>query len=264
DYYLPLKYFNATIVRKELLENAINNEILFKNDENKIIKKINFKSDNDIVVTKINDLTYQVKNIINQQIYLYSPKPIKRSYRIDPAKATNAIKTGLSIKLDNDFINLVLLTHPSINPSYADVWSGITFNMVGFDYLTKKDKTQLNEFDEPYIWIDAQINKINNQKYEEAKNPKIIGIIKNSKLVHLLSNKKQINNLLFNKNDEQVAIINRVAAKYYNLKIGDHFSFVANNQTNRYTKDYIKKQITLKVVGISDTYQGSEIYAGIK
>jgi len=142
DYYLPLKYFNATIVRKELLENAINNEILFKNDENKIIKKINFKSDNDIVVTKINDLTYQVKNIINQQIYLYSPKPIKRSY---------TIKTGLSIKLDNDFINLVLLTHPSINPSYADVWSGITFNMVGFDYLTKNDKTQLNEFDEPYI-----------------------------------------------------------------------------------------------------------------
>lgn len=264
DYYLPLKYFNATIVRKELLENAINNEILFKNDENKIIKKINFKSDNDIVVTKINDLTYQVKNIINQQIYLYSPKPIKRSYRIDPAKATNAIKTGLSIKLDNDFINLVLLTHPSINPSYADVWSGITFNMVGFDYLTKNDKTQLNEFDEPYIWIDAQINKINNQKYEEAKNPKIIGIIKNSKLVHLLSNKKQINNLLFNKNDEQVAIINRVAAKYYNLKIGDHFSFVANNQTNRYTKDYIKKQITLKVVGIIDTYQGIEIYTGIK
>ncbi|EDX53081.1 FtsX-like permease family protein [Ureaplasma urealyticum] len=264
NYLLPLKYLNATIVRKELLQNAINNEIIFKNEQNKITKKISFKNDNDLVITKINDATYEIKNVVNNQIYIYYPRQIKRSYKIDPAKATNAIKTGLSVKLDNDFINLVLLTHPSINPSYTDVWSGITFNMIGFDYLTKNNKTQLNEFDEPYIWIDAQINKINKQKYEEAKNPKIIGIIKNSKLVHLLSNKKQINHLLFNENDEQVAIINRVAAKYYNLKIGDHFSFVANNQTNRYTKDYVKKQITLKVVGIIDTYQEIEIYTGIK
>lgn len=179
------------------------------------------------------------------------------NYRVfDDKKIVN-----LWTKIQKDFVILVLSVYE--NPDYAE-----------FSYNINYNKIIVNKNDEPYSYINFNIEKINGKNSVIADSLNAIGIDKNTKRI-LLKNENdiQINNKL-NQNAEVInnveyypIIINEFAKKQYGLNIGDTLEVKVANTTDRYSRDYYSKDgevpdvlAHFKVVDITTTYRGSEFF----
>lgn len=258
--------YDPVLIKKELFENYKDNGIELVIDPDVVSPKIvplRIDSFADLEISN-GSQAYEFKitnKKINKTITIIR-KPKKIYYSINSQAATNSLNSPFATSLANEFINLVLLTHPSINPKYYPTWSGVMFNTIGLDYARENKETKILERDEPYIWIDSTITKINGKDYTSIKPNKIMGLINNSKLVDLYSNGYKINNLLTQ--SDHALIINQNTAKAHNLKIGDKVTFKVHNSSDRYQPNFQKPLIVLTIVGINDTYQDQRMYTSIE
>ncbi|AJQ45248.1 hypothetical protein JM47_01265 [Ureaplasma diversum] len=258
--------YDPILIKKELFENIDNNVIKIVIDPDAANPKtvsLSFNSFTDLEISNgAQAYEFKITNKNTNQTITIIRKPKKIYYSVNSQAATNSLDSITATKLADEFINLVLLTHPSINEKYYHTWSGVMFNSIGLDYRRENKQRKVIEHDEPYIWVDSTITKINNLDYTSIKNNKIMGLIDNTRLVDLYSNNQKINSLLTQRDD--ALIINQNTAKAHNLKIGDQITFKIHNSADRYQFNFTKKSVTLTVVGINDTYQDQRMYTSIE
>ncbi|MCV3728572.1 ABC transporter permease [Ureaplasma miroungigenitalium] len=264
NFTLPI--FKAFIASKYL-----NQKIAFT-----LFDKDNAKSNFELLVDDWNDLQFDTKIIDEQPVYCV--KNIKTNeeihltnqtyyvhYDIDSKKATNqAENNNIANKVHLDYIHYVLLTHPNWNPLFKQKWGGISFNTLVLDPY----KNENEEYDEPFVYVDANVTKINSNSTNEKQKQKaikLIGLVDDSHAVLLSHKETKINDLLFNNQEKDVipVIINNVFAKYYNLGIGNTLTIKINNHTDRLSSHKQNHTATLKVVAISDNNQELQIYTNI-
>ncbi|MCV3754161.1 ABC transporter permease [Ureaplasma zalophigenitalium] len=205
----------------------------------------------------VNKKTNNQISLTNQSYYLH--------YDIDSRKATNqAENNNIANKVHLDYIHYVLLTHPNWNPLFKQKWGGISFNTLVLDPY----KNENEEYDEPFVYVDANVTHINKQltnEKQKQKAIKVIGLVDDSHAVLLSHNGTSINHLLFTNEEKDFipVIINNVFAKYYNLGIGGTLAIKINNHTDRLSSHKQNHIAVLKVVAISDNNQELQIYTNI-
>lgn len=178
-------------------------------------------------------------------------------YRIfDDNKVVNFLT-----KLSKNFVILILSVYE--NPDYSE-----------FSYNINYNKIIINSNDEPYSYVNFNLQKINGKSYVKADSLNAIGIDKNTKRISL---RDENNNPINNKLDENASIINGVeyypiiinefASKEFGLNIGDTLEVKVTNTTDRYSRQYYSKDGTVpdvlahfKVIDITTTYQGNEFF----
>ncbi len=160
----------------------------------------------------------------------------------------------------------------------------MTFGMKHYDsYRLDYGYVPLENNDETYTDINGPIYSINgstNVSREDGKelgDQKVMGITDGSKFIKLLHHNSSINHLLFNNSSSTPLIVNQFAKKQYNLHVGDDISFKVKNDIYRFQrkikdnplwthagivqKDYKNQKIAnFQIVGINDSYQGSEFF----
>lgn len=168
---------------------------------------------------------------------------------------------NLFAKINMNFIILVLSAYE--NPDYAQ-----------FSYNINYNKIIVNNNDEPYTYVNFNIQKINGKDFVVADSLNAIGIDKNTKRISLKNeNDIQINNKLdkdaelINNIEYYPIIINEFTRKEYGLNIGDTLEVKVSNTADRFSRQYYEKDGTVpdvlahfKVVDVTTTYQGNEFF----
>ncbi|MCV3743706.1 ABC transporter permease [Ureaplasma sp. ES3154-GEN] len=260
--------FSLASLKAYLADHLLNKKIDIELvDQKNVSTKILF-SDlewKDLLITYLNDAkVFVIKNKkTNQQIFLKDQKYVQK-YSLDSSKATNQRENNnIANKVHLDYINLVLLTHPGINPLFKNTWGGIGFNTVVIDPYEKENDV----FDEPYVYVDSNVIRLNNQPTTgliRQKQIKMIGLVENSHAVHLFNKEGVLLNPLLRQTQDMIpVIINNVFAKYYNLGVNDQLTIKINNHTDRYSIHKENHQQVLKVVGIANNNQDLQIYTSI-
>ena len=164
-------------------------------------------------------------------------------------------------KISKNFIILVLSAYE--NSDYAQ-----------FSYNINYNKIIVNNNDEPYTYVNFNIQKINGKDFVVADSLNAIGIDKNTKRISLKNeNDMQINNKLdkdaelINNTEYYPIIINEFTRKEYGLNIGDTLEVKVSNTADRFSRQYYAKDGTVpdvlahfKVVDVTTTYQGNEFF----
>ncbi len=204
---------------------------------------------------------------------------------------TNTVANVTQIFFNNDK-NHTLKTLTGIYALWQNQGTGpsspfvslMTFGLNNYDsYRLNYGYIPLETNDETYSSINGPIKSINGSTNihradgKELEDQKIMGISENSSFINLTNDKTSINNLLFNGSAANPLIINQFAKKQYNLNVGDYISFKVVNDIYRYQRHIENNPLwtkpglvqsrfstesttQFKIVGISDSYQGSEFF----
>ncbi len=164
----------------------------------------------------------------------------------------------------------------------------MTFGLKNYDsYRMSYGYIPLENNDETYTSVEGGIKSINGSTDiyrvdgKELQDQTVMGITKNSQFINLSNHKNSINDLLFDSSTTNPMIINQFASKQYKLHVGDSISFNVNNDLYRYQRNIknntlwngsglvqnrfkTKPSTKFTVVGVTDSYQGSEFFTSQK
>lgn len=243
-------------------------------------------------------LKFSLNTNLNAEKYLVTDRTIFKQYF--SIQATNNNQTDANISYTDPFAlkegkKVVYIPNNSTimisglplkySAAYINYLAGVLSNPYYQQFLYKftYDSVTWNDaIDEPYTWINAQINDLASlhSGYKKHDDVQITGIVPDSKFIHLVNqNNQPINNLLFepvsyityNQTSYPVynLIVNEYAKKLYNLHLNQIISINPLNNVNRYNpnfKTYMKDGLYktfFKVVGVNNTIQNSQFYTSM-
>ena len=185
-------------------------------------------------------------------------------YQFDDKKTTGNSGSVIKTEVNINYLNLLYSIYSS------SLYENYTYSInYGKLVVGNRQENESNN-DTPYSYAEFNLNKINNISTNITDNFKAIGLLPNDNRIFLTRNGSNITNklsdnkpIIENGNTIYPVIINEYLNHVYGFVVGDLIEIDLTNTADRFSREHFglpKAKTYLKVIDITETYQGAEFY----